>query len=274
LTLPFVLGLAVFRGEATALIGAAWKPGLVAGFLFGLEYLLIAQGVGLTSASHIGTFIYIAPIFTALGLHLTLPHERLKRVQWLGVGLAFIGVAISLTAQSRTDSVAIGQSWLGDFLGIASGFAWAATTVVIRLTSLDRAPVSTTLFYQLLGAFVVLSLASAVEGQTQAAFTPAVICNLAFQVIIVSFLSLLLWFSLLRKYLASRLSVLSFMTPIFTIVFGMVFLGETVDASFVFGALLLLAGIAAVSAPDLLMHRVTPKEPEKAPSNSERPSYV
>ncbi len=44
LALPLVLGLAVFRGEATALIGAVWKPGLVVGFLFGLEYLLIAQG--------------------------------------------------------------------------------------------------------------------------------------------------------------------------------------------------------------------------------------
>ncbi len=86
-------------------------------------------------------------------------------------------------------------------------------------------------------------------------------------------MSLLLWFSLLRKYLASRLSVLSFMTPSFTIFFGMVFLGETIDASFVVGALLLLAGIAAVSASDLLVRRVPSIDPREASSNSERPLY-
>ncbi len=129
----------------------------------------------LTSASHIGTFIYVAPIFTALGLHLVLPHERLGRVQWLGVGLAFIGVAISLTAQPGSDAIVIGQSWLGDLLSIAGGLSWAATTIIIRLTCLDRAPASTMPFYQLLGAFVVLGLASVVEGQTEVAFSVAVI---------------------------------------------------------------------------------------------------
>ncbi len=37
LTVPLVLGVAAFRGEATAILGAVWKPGLLVGFLFGLE---------------------------------------------------------------------------------------------------------------------------------------------------------------------------------------------------------------------------------------------
>ncbi|MCY1217380.1 hypothetical protein D9M72_292870 [compost metagenome] len=63
------------------------------------------------------------------------------------------------------------------------------------------------------------------------------------------------WFWLLRRYLASRLSVLSFMTPLFGVAFGVLILGETIDTSFAIGATLVLGGIVLVSGAELLRGR-------------------
>ena len=60
---------------------------------------------------------------------------------------------------------------------------------------------------------------------------------------------------LLRRYLASRLSILSFMTPLFGVSFGVLILDEPLDASFVLGALLVLAGITLVSGAELLREK-------------------
>ncbi len=78
------------RGERLPL-AATWRAGLVVGLLFGLEFLLVGEGLRHTNASHMVVFLYTAPIFAALGLHWKLPSERLGAVQWLGITLAFGG---------------------------------------------------------------------------------------------------------------------------------------------------------------------------------------
>ena len=80
-----VLGVVMWRqaGWRTLTDGAA-PAGLMAGLLFGVEFLLVAQGLVYSTASHISVFLYTAPVFAALGLHWLLPEERLTPLQWLG----------------------------------------------------------------------------------------------------------------------------------------------------------------------------------------------
>ncbi|MDC0708834.1 DMT family transporter [Stigmatella sp. ncwal1] len=79
--------------------------------------------------------------------------------------------------------------------------------------------------------------------------------SLLFQGIAVSFASYLAWFWLLRRYLASRLAVLSFMTPLFGVSAGMLVLSERADVFFAAGAVLVLTGILVASAPGPLRPR-------------------
>jgi len=80
--------------------------------------------------------------------------------------------------------------------------------------------------------------------------------SLFYQIVIVSFISYLVWFWLLHVYLASRLGVLSFMTPLFSIIFGVWLLDEPLEASFMAGAFLVLAGIALVSGYEWIAHKL------------------
>jgi drug/metabolite transporter (DMT)-like permease len=240
----------LWRGERMRITDGTWQPGMAVGLLFGLEFLLVAEGLRHTNASHMVVFLYTAPIFAALGLHWKLPAERLGVTQWVGIALAFGGVAYAFLGRSPVTEAAASASnvlW-GDFLGLMGGVAWGATTVVVRCSKLAQAPATQTLLYQLIGAFVLLLAGAAVTGQTHINFTPQVWGSLAFHVLVVSFASFLVWFWLLRKYLASRLGVFSFLTPLFGIVFGAWLLNEPIEASFLLGALPVLMGIILVSS--------------------------
>ncbi len=249
-TAGVVFLLVCWRRELAALRGGTWKPGLAVGVLFTLEFLFVGEGLRFTSASHMAIFLYTAPIFTALGLHFKMPEERLTAVQWTGIALAFAGVAVSFSGRG---GVEVGnQAWVGDLLGLAAGVAWAGTTLTVRFSRLSGAPATVTLLYQLIGASVLLLAAVWLSGQTAVTVTPVLLSSLGFQIIVVSLFSFLVWFSLLRRYLASRLGALSFLTPVFGVLFGVLILQEQLDRSFVLGAGLIVAGILLVSARDLL----------------------
>ena len=239
------------RGELS-LRGPTLRPGLAAGALFALEFLFIAEGLRRTSASHMAVFLYTSPVFTALGLHLLLPAERLRRRQWLGVAVAFGGIALAFMGGSARGGMTA-RALLGDLYGILAGASWAATTIVIRASALSEAPPSRTLLYQLAGGFALLSAAAVGSGQAgHASLTPVAGASLLFQGVVVSFASYLTWFWLLRRYLATRLSVFSFLTPIFGVAAGVLALRETVTLSFGGGAAPVLTGIALVTGPGLL----------------------
>ncbi|WP_236214107.1 DMT family transporter [Metapseudomonas otitidis] len=257
-----VLQLAIRSGIAALVLGAItlWRegrgafgdgtllPGLGVGLLFTLEFFFISEGLVRTSASHIAVFLYTAPIFAALGLHLILPEERLSPVQWLGVLVAFGGIALAFIGKPGNAA----GSLFGDALGICAAVAWGATTVLIRGSSLSEAAPVKTLFYQLGVAGVVLLAVAAATGRLGLVPSDRALLSLGFQVVVVALISYLGWFWLLRRYLASRLSMLSFMTPLFGVGFGVLVLGEPLDSSFIFGGLLVLGGLLLVTGAELL----------------------
>lgn len=236
------------RGECMRLNDGTWPAGVLVGTLFGVEFLLVGEGLRHTSASHMVVFLYTAPVFAALGLHWRLPAERLAAVQWLGIALAFGGLAIAFFGRSGgSPASASSNMLLGDFLGLLAGAAWGATTVVVRCSKLAAAPATQTLLYQLVAAFVLLMAVSFASDQAHFNPTPTVWASLLFHSVVVSFASFLLWFWMLRKFLASQLGVFSFMTPLFGIVMGAWLLQESIETSFVVGAIPVLLGIVLVS---------------------------
>lgn len=242
-----VAAFMALRGERMSWGEGTWKPGLAAGGLFALEFLLVGESVRHTSAGHVVVFLYTAPIFAAMGLHWKLQAERLAALQWLGIGLAFIGIAVAFLYRQQGAAPDLSGGLWGDALALLGGMVWGATTVVVRTTRLAALPATQTLLYQLLAGFALLLPVALLVGHTTFNPTPIVWASLAFQAVIVSFASFLLWFALLRHYLASRLGVFSFLTPLFGVLLGAWLLAESIDPGFLVGALLVLAGIVLVS---------------------------
>ncbi|NMK50222.1 DMT family transporter [Achromobacter sp. Bel] len=249
-----VLAVVVWRAEGLrALRDGTALPGLIVGLLFASEFLFVAQGLLYTTASHMSVFLYTAPIFAALGLHWLLPEERMQPLQWLGVAIAFGGIAVAFLGKpSHTAQAGAANMLLGDAMGLAAGLLWGATTVAIRKTSLSEAAPSKTLLYQMGVAAVGLLAYAAATDQGAIRYTQAAVLSVAFQSVVVALSSYLAWFWLLRRYLASRLSILSFMTPLFGVSFGVLILDEPLDPGFVVGAALVLSGITLVSGGEVI----------------------
>jgi len=239
-----LLAWAQWRG--TPLFGrdGTLGAGIAAGLLFGGEFIFIYGGLQHTAASRMVVFIYLAPVLTALGLHWLVPGEKLVRTQWAGVLVAFAGIALAFG-----DGFAAARgSLLGDFFGLVAAVLWAATTVLIRATGLARISAAKTLFYQLVVSAPMLLAASLLMGEVGVvALAPLALASLAYQGVLVAFGSYLVWFWLLTRYLAARLSVFSFLTPLFGVLFGVLILREPLTPSFIGAALLVGAGIVLVN---------------------------
>jgi drug/metabolite transporter (DMT)-like permease len=236
------------RHDSFSLSDGTLLPGLGLGVLFTLEYLCLGEGLRFTSASRMVVFLYTAPIFSALLLHFLRKDERLRLTQWCGILLAFIGVSITFTFSVSPTELASDRMWWGDLLGLLGGFIWGMSTVLVRTSALASAPAAKTLFYQLSIASCLLLVLAIFLKQSTFSLTPYLISNLLFQGVVISFLSFLAWFALLKRYIASELGVLMFMSPIFGVAFGVILLSEPLESRFVIGCILVLLGILLVTA--------------------------
>lgn len=220
------------------------RPGLLAGFLFALEFVFIFVGIEHTTVSRMVVFLYTAPCFTVLGLHLWVPGERMSRRQGGGVVLAFVGLSLAFA-----DRAAGGSFW-GDLCGVLAALFWSATTVVIRATGLARASATKVLLYQLaVSAVIMFPLSWLVGERLTAVLSAPTLWAMAYQSVIVAFASYLAWFWLLTRYLAGPLLVFSFLTPLFGVLFGMLLMGDAPSLHFFVAAGLVVAGIVLVNLP-------------------------
>ena len=231
-------GIALFGRDGTL------AAGIGAGLLFAIEFLFIYGGLGYTNASRMAVFIYLAPPLTALGVHFFIPGERLTAVQWSGIGVAFAGLFVAFA-----EGFFAGHgTWLGDLFGLIGAVFWAATTLLIRATRLGQVTATKTLFYQLAVSALFLPAASiAMREPGVVSLSATAVASLAFQGVIIAFASYLAWFWLLTRYLAGRLAVLSFLTPMFGVLCGVVFLREPLSGYFAVAALAVGAGIVLVN---------------------------
>ena len=245
--LPVLLAIGWFRGvKFFERDGTLW-PGVCAGVIFGIEFVLIYRGLQLTSASRAVVFLYTAPFFVALGSYVFLG-ERLRAPQWGGLALSFAGVALAIgVPQANVDANVL----LGDLLIVAGGALWAATTLIVKTTKLIRAPAEKGLGYQVTISIPILALAALISGETITHVpTPLSLALLAYQAFWVVGLTFLLWFALVKTHSASKLSAFTFVTPLFGVIASYFIMHDTLTIAFGIAALLVIAGLYLVNKPD------------------------
>ncbi len=269
---PPVMQLAIRFSLAAAFFGA-WvlaregiggfvdgtlPSGLLLGLTFSLEFVFAGQALIHTTAAHTIVFLYTAPLFTALGLQY-LPDERLSAAQWIGIGMAFAGVAVAFLGSTGRSTA---ELFTGDLLALAGGASWGLSNVVLRRGRVGNAATAKTVFYQVSFAALLLFAFAALTGQWSVRWTPATIASVAFQTVFIAIASYLVWFWLLRRYLTSRLMLLSLLTPLFGVAFGVALLGDALELRFTIGTLLVLGGVLIVNVLPSLR---TPARVEPAP---------
>jgi drug/metabolite transporter (DMT)-like permease len=242
-----VAAWSVVRGRSLIERDGTLKPGLVAGFLFAVEFILIYVALQWTSASRVVLFLYTAPFFVALGSIWLLPHERLSLVQWLGLACSFLGIALALGVAVPSASL---WSLVGDLAVVLAGALWAATTLLIKTSRLRQASPEKVLLYQLVVSVVICGLGAAFLGERVGfPVSMPVLGALAYQAIWVAGVTYLVWFWLVRRHPAGQLSAFTFLAPVFGIAAGHLILAEPLTSTFVAAAALVALGLVLVNRP-------------------------
>jgi drug/metabolite transporter (DMT)-like permease len=258
--LPPVFQAAIRFAGATALVWlwCKWRRvrlferdgslrfGLLAGGLFALEFACLYAGLQYSAASRLTVFLYTSPFWVALLLPILVPSERLRPIQWLGLAFAFVAVVFALREGLATAQQT--RQWLGDLLALAAGMFWGLTTVVIRSSRLVRISPEKLLFYQVGVSAVTLPALSLLLGEHWVwSFSVFASSSLLVQTVVGAFASLLAWMWMLGRYPATKISAFVFLTPVFALLFGSLWLHEPVTLNLIAALSMVAVGIVLVN---------------------------
>lgn len=240
-----VAGWCKLRGIPLFARDGTLKAGLMAGLLFGIEFMFIYQGLAFTTATRAVVFIYLAPFFVVLGARIFFPSDRFGPAQWIGLGLSFAGMLVAFGLP--TPALDPRQA-LGDVMMVAAALFWAATTLLIKASSLARISAEKTMLYQLVVSAPLLALASWLASEHLNTLPSALaLWAFAYQAVWVVSVTFVVWFALVVRYSASRLSAFTFLTPLFGVAAGHFVLGEPLTPAFGAAVVLVAGGLVLVN---------------------------
>jgi drug/metabolite transporter (DMT)-like permease len=240
-------GWCAWRGVKLWQRDGSLAAGLLAGSLFAAEFACVYVGLQYTTASRLTLFLYTAPFWVAILLPLWVAVEHLRPLQWLGLCCAFAAVVFAL-GSGFSAAPRLSSSWFGDALALCAGLMWGLTTVTIRASNLMRVSAEKLLFYQLAMSALALPILSLFLGETwNWHFSVFAVSSIAAQAALGAFMSFLAWMWMLGRYPATRISVFVFLTPIFALLFGALWLGEPVTTTLLAALTLVAVGIVLVN---------------------------
>jgi drug/metabolite transporter (DMT)-like permease len=221
--------------------------GILAGVLFALEFLLIYRGLVWTTATRGVLFLYLAPFFVVIGSRWLIPGDHFHLSQWVGLLLSFVGIVIAFGLPTPA---ADPRQLFGDLMLVGGAAAWAATTLIIKASALNRISAEKTLLYQLVVSAPLLGLGALLFGERMTTMPAAVALGaFAYQTIYVVSITFTVWFVLVVRYSAARLSVFTFLTPLFGVAAGHLVLAEPLTPAFAVAVALVAAGLLLVNRP-------------------------
>jgi drug/metabolite transporter (DMT)-like permease len=243
-----IVGLwAYLRGHALDLRDGTIRAGVLIGLLFGLEFIFLYRGLLYTTVSRAVIFLYAAPFVVVIGSRFLIPGDHFRPSQWAGLLLSFSGLVLAFGVPTPSGDP---YQWLGDLMLFAAGVVWGITTLMVKVTSLNRLSAEKTLLYQLAVSVPVLGLAALVFGERMTELPRlGPVLWLTWQTVWIVSLTFLLWFMMIVKYSASRLSAFTFFTPLFGVAAGHVVMGDPLTPAFAGAVALVIAGLILVNRP-------------------------
>ncbi|MCG6134443.1 MAG: EamA family transporter [Nostoc sp. LLA-1] len=261
-----ILIAAAFMGRPQPQGWAAWLWislfALVDGTLF---QGFLAEGLVRTSAGLGSVMIDSQPLAVAL-LSLWLFQEHIGVWGWLGLGLGIAGISlIGLPDEwifqlfDANANVTLGN-WQdlfasGEWLMLLAALSMAAGTVMIRFICRYADPVTATGWHMILGGLPLWGISSVAESQQwQNLVTPEWIA-LGYATVFGSAIAYGLFFYFASSGSLTSLSSLTFLTPVFALLFGNIFLAEVLSPLQWVGVGMTLISIYLINQRDILAGR-------------------
>ncbi|MBF2015937.1 MAG: DMT family transporter [Rivularia sp. T60_A2020_040] len=282
-TTPFFLaGMRILPAGILILIVAAimgkpqpkgWKAwlwialfGLVDGALF---QGFLAEGLVRTGAGLGSVMIDSQPLAVAL-MCSWLFAEKIGLYGYLGLILGILGISIiglpdelilSIFSNNSDLVFPISQSFLqsGELLMLLAALSMALGTVMIRFVTRHVDPLTATGWHMILGGLPLWGISATIESQQIQNLIPSDWIALGYATIFGSAIAYGMFFYFASSGNLTSLSSLTFLTPIFALLFGSILLNESLTGLQWLGVAITLASIYLINQRDVLEKRNQPQ---------------
>lgn len=245
---PIFLMSMRFALAALALLWFARLPAGTMARIFVIAFMAAAVQYSLTFTGLKGLDASVAaiivqlevPFMVLLGMLLLKEQSGLRK--WLGIGLAFAGVAV-IAGEPR-----VGGAWFSMLLVLAGAFTWALGQVMIRtVKGVDG--VTMTAWIAVFAAPQLLAMSFVFEtGQWHSALTAGWVHWMAvvYLGLVMTAFGYGLWNTLLRRHPVSTVAPFLLLMPVFSIAGAVAFLGEALTRNLVIGGVIVLTGVGII----------------------------
>jgi drug/metabolite transporter (DMT)-like permease len=218
-----------------------WVPLALLGTLFTVQLALMNIGQDFSTAGHAVVVTSTFPLWTGVFAHFFVPGDRMSRSRTLGTLIAYSGIIAVFYkgfAESSSDFL------LGDLLLLGSAVLLGGRQVYLSQLGQGIAQHKLLISQALFGvsAFIIASLIF--ESDEAFVVTTRLVVALLYTGVLIAGLGFIGQTWLLKRYLPSRVTVISLSQPIFGVLLSWWILGESVGGELYLGAALVVAGSA------------------------------
>jgi drug/metabolite transporter (DMT)-like permease len=204
---------------------------------------LFINGIHRTTASNTSLVMTMTPIFIAL-LSAVFIRERIHWAGWLGIMMAFLG--LYLVVFDRTARISLSDRNLqGDLLILFGNLFWAVYTVFSKPLLVRMSPLKLTSLSLAIGTLFYLPLTvrdiTVFPWRTLSGLSWAALLFSAVFAIAVSYV---IWYSSVKRVGNTKTGIFGNITPVFSVFFAYLFLGERIGFLQIAGALIIFLGFS------------------------------
>ena len=257
----FVLGRVVIAGLVSLAImkarriplpntRAVWATFAVMGLLNGaIPYTLITWGEQVIDSGLAAILIAAVPIFTVIFAWFFLPEERLTFTKGMGIVLGFLGVAVLIGPDALAGAH---NNVLGDLAVVGAAASYGAAFVWARLRLRGVPPMAATTSQMAMATLWMLPLTLLVDRPWQLHFAPTpatwvALGSLLTLAVLGTSLAYVLYYWLVAEVGATQASLVTYISPFISLVWGALFLGEHLTLAAFVGFGLILLGLALIN---------------------------
>ena len=218
-----------------------WVPLALLGTLFTVQLALMNIGQDFSTAGHAVVVTSTFPLWTGVFAHFFVPGDRMSRSRTFGTLVAYSGV-VAVFYRGFADSSS--DFLLGDLLLLGSAVLLGGRQVYLSQLGQGIAQHKLLIAQGVFGVstFVIASLIF--ESDEPFVITTRLVVALFYTGVLIAGLAFIGQTWLLRRYLPSRVTVISLSQPIFGVLLSWWILGESVGGELYLGAALVVAGSA------------------------------
>jgi drug/metabolite transporter (DMT)-like permease len=245
--LRFILGAivvmiyAIATKQSFSILQHEWMPLGLLGVLFTVQLAFMNVGQDYTTAGHAVVVTATFPLWTGVFAHFFVPGDRMSRSRTFGTLVAYTGV-VAVFYKGFADSSS--EFLIGDLLLLVSAMLLGGRQVFLSQLGQGISQHKLLMAQSVFGitTFVIASLI--VEGNEAFTVTTRLVVALFYTGVLIAGLGFIGQTWLLKRFLPSRVTVISLSQPIFGVLFSWWILGESIGGELYVGAVLVVVGSA------------------------------